>query len=355
MEALFFFSGPDDVKKKSMGGRYARRPRAAFGAMCPGECTQGKTYSNREDETGSTCRVCGGAGWVPDDELAAWKEDPAYARNPSDSYTGFYEQEFVKYVQGEVWRGALPLITLKEFVAQRRAEQNVPPIDANLIREDIRAGDVQLRCPAGCSSGLHTLHYDQDTHFPCTVCAVYKGTGTILASTLARWMSDPQYRDYYQRLGYEKSKMAPYDAWKHERERGSAPKPMPSPSIPVPVPIPETMTPLAPLAPSVPMAPMAQSLPRPPKPPTTMSKLVNWVSGARGHHQRKKTKASDPSLKDLCVMCLDLEKNTAFDQCGHFGFCSKCTEGLQMCPECEKPGKPIRIYNVTRLRAPMER
>jgi hypothetical protein len=338
-----------------MGGRYARRPRAAFGAMCPGGCTQGKTYSYREDETGSTCRVCGGAGWVPGDELAAWKQDPAYERNPSDSYTGFYEQEFLKYVQGEVWRGALPVITLKEFVAQRRAEQNVPPIDAKLIREDIRAGDVQLRCPAGCSGGRHTLHYDQDTHFPCTVCAVYKGTGTILASTLAQWMRDPQYRDYYQGLGDERSKMAPYDVWKHERERGSAPKPMPSPSIPVPVPVPEPMTPLAPLAQSVPMAPMAQSLPRPPKPPTTMRKLVNWVNGARGHDQREKTKASDPSLKDLCVMCLDLEKNTAFYRCGHFGFCSKCAEGLRTCPECGEPGAPILIQNVTRLRAPMGR
>jgi hypothetical protein len=88
----------------------------------------------------------------------------------------------------------------------------------------------------------------------------------------------------------------------------------------------------------VPMAPMAQSLPRPPKPPTTMRKLVNWVSGARGHDQRKKTKASDPSLKALCVMCLDLEKNTAFDKCGHFGFCSKCTEGLSMCPRVRKTG-----------------
>ena len=57
-----------------------------------------------------------------------------------------------------------------------------------------------------------------------------------------------------------------------------------------------------------------------------MRKLVNWVSGARGHDQRNKTKAGDPSLKDLCVMCLDLEKNTAFYKCGHFGFCSKCTK-----------------------------
>jgi hypothetical protein len=343
-----------------MGGRYARRPRAAFGAMCPGGCEQGKTYSNREDETGSMCRVCGGAGLVPDDELAAWKEDPAYARKPSgssDSYTGFYEQEFVKYVQGEVGRGALPVITLKEFVAQRRAEQNVPPIDARLIREDISAGDVKLRCPAGCSGGRHPLHYDQDTHFPCAVCAVYKGTGTILASTLAQWMRDPQYREYYQGLGFDKSKMSPYDVWKRERERGSAPKPMPKPSIPVPmapeavVPVPEQAVPMASLAPSAPMA----SLPRPTKPPTTMRKLVNWVSGAGDHDRRKKTKASDPSLKALCVMCLDLEKNTAFDKCGHFGFCSKCTEGRQMCPECGKTGAPIRIYNVTRLSAPMGR
>jgi hypothetical protein len=51
-----------------------------------------------------------------------------------------------------------------------------------------------------------------------------------------------------------------------------------------------------------------------------MSKLVNWASGARGHDKRKKPKASDRSLTALCVMCLDLEKNTAFTPCGHFGF-----------------------------------
>jgi hypothetical protein len=222
-------------------------------------------------------------------------------------------------------------MTLKGFIAQRRDDQKVRPIDAKFIREDIRAADIRLMCPAECSYGHRVIHNDEDTRFKCTVCAQYGGDGTIPAAALAEWMSDPQYRTYYQCLGYAKSEMVPYDVWK----RGTAP------------------------GGPVPMASLA-SLPRPPKAakaPTTMRKLISWVSGAREKPKGPgpSRPVDDPSVASLCAVCLAREKTTAFTPCGHFGFCDTCAAGLYMCPECGAQGTPIRIHNVTRIGAPVER
>lgn len=327
------------MEKRITSTHRGRRPWSSFGAVCPGKCANGKTYINREDESGSTCTVCGGTGMVADDELAAWNQDPAYTRSIGesgpDSYTGFYKKAFVSRVKGEAARGGLEALrpmTLKGFVAQRRADQNVHPIDAKFIREDIRAADIRLRCPAECNGGHHAIRNDEDTRFKCTVCAQYGGSGTIPATALAEWMSDPQYRAYYESLGYVKSQMVPYDAWK----RGTAPVPVVA---------------------SLPKAPKA------PKAPTTMRKLISWVSNTLGPDaRREKPKGpwparpvDDPSVASLCAVCLAREKTTAFTPCGHFGFCDTCAAGLYMCPECGAQGTPIRIHNVARTGAPVER
>jgi hypothetical protein len=355
---------------------------AAFGALCPGGCTHGKTYSHREDETGSTCRVCGGFGSVPDDELAAWKQDPAYMQGRlHGTYTGFYEAAFLTHIKGNVALGILPLITIGEFIAQRRADQGVPPINARFIHSDISAVEMRLRCPAECFDGQSAnRHYEDTTSFPCKMCEPYGGTGTIPAATLARWMSDTQYREYFNGLRYRPGERISHDAW--VRGRGRAPA-APGPSLPPAAP--GTSLPPAAPGPSLPPAAPGPSLPpaaslRPR--PSTMSALVAWARGlgvvtgstsatsvslppapsARPDNRgapiesaRKKTKGaqpeetlvSEPANPKLCVICFDREKNTAFIPCGHFGLCDACALGLRRCPVCRTKGKSNRIYDVS--------
>ena len=324
--------------------------RAAFGARCPGGCSGGRKYNDREDETGRTCGVCGGSGSVPDDELFAWKQDPSYERSIRPgahyprTYIGFYDDAFLTHIKGEVARGNLPPITLREFIAQKRAEQGAPRIDARLIRKDMNAADVRLRCPAECFDGRTLNRNGNDpetsTSSPCTMCAPYEGKGTIPAATLAQWMSDPHYREYHNGLRHREGERISYDAWVRRRGRGSA------------------------TSASLPPAPPT------PGPPSTLGAVVNWMSG-RGRTSptaqpgspdewgaasaRKKPKvaepeeahASEPADPKICVICYERAKNTIFIPCGHLACCDTCAAGLHRCPVCRAIGTKYRVFDVT--------
>jgi hypothetical protein len=57
---------------------------------------QGWILPHHEDRDGDStrCHVCGGSGTIPDDEYAAWMQDPAFVRNLSEytpqNYSDFY-------------------------------------------------------------------------------------------------------------------------------------------------------------------------------------------------------------------------------------------------------------------------
>ena len=53
--------------------------------------------------------------------------------------------------------------------------------------------------------------------------------------------------------------------------------------------------------------------------------------------------ASLPNEK-LCAVCMEYEKQYAFNNCGHKCICKKCKPFINQCPLCRKPGNLILIF-----------
>ena len=178
-----------------------------------------------EDRDGAStrCDVCGGKGEIPEEEYTAWMQDPAFVRDLKErtpsNYSDFYAREYPRFREAEVLAGRMPTMTLAAFVAFRRAEQGAPPIDPRYVRAAQPVGEFRVPCIGGCFNGTTSSYHDQDTSYPCRMCAPHGGRGTIPASTVAEWMRDEGYRAYCART--DPSNREPYAAWSAQAACGA--------------------------------------------------------------------------------------------------------------------------------------
>ena len=295
--------------KKKMG-------RLRFGApKCPNrECSQGRVvhWSDREsDQPASVCRVCGGAGTIPEAEYRAWMQDPAFvaslAAEPRN-YGDFYKAAYRRHMESAALAGRMPTTTLLEFVALRRAEQRVPPINHAFVRAEREGAVLRMRCLAECFDGrVLSVHDQGDTSYPCAMCAPYGGRGTIPASHIAAWMSDPGYRAYCART--PRSDRRSYESWRAQAARE---------------------------------APRARE-------PAREAPRAREPAREAPARQAQPDEAFVPESTRPCIACLANKRARVFVQCGHVCYCGACAQqalnaGLTACPECRTPGPMVPIF-----------
>jgi hypothetical protein len=123
----------------------------------------------------------------------------------------------------EVLQGRLPDTTLAAFIRDLRVRLGIPPIREALLDLSIGRGDLEMPCPFECSGGKYSPYrWDPDVEEACSMCRPYGGKGTIPARELARWMSDPGYRTYYNTTSARKRR--PFYEWSREKREQSEPK-----------------------------------------------------------------------------------------------------------------------------------
>jgi hypothetical protein len=164
-------------------------PKMRFGAKCPNPKCEGGNLSQsrheREDPM-TPCRVCGGRGTIPDAQLEAWRQDPAFSvRSRFESnYTDFYTNEHLEYKKGEVRQGRMPTMTLAGFIDARRRDLRAPALQPSFMPagayDPVR--DFLMECTAGCINGMQVSEHDRD-EWPCQACGK---RGTMLASDILR-------------------------------------------------------------------------------------------------------------------------------------------------------------------------
>jgi hypothetical protein len=354
---------------------------------------QGWILPHHEDRDGDStrCHVCGGSGTIPDDEYAAWMQDPAFVRNLSEytphNYSDFYAHAYLRYRESEVRAGRMPTMTLAEFVAFRRAEQGAPPIDPRYVRAAQPVGEFRVPCIGGCFNGTTSSYHDQDTSYPCRMCAPHGGRGSIPASTVAEWMRDEGYRAYCARTC--SSNRESYATWsaqatreaQRRASRESAARESARESAQR-----EAQRRGAHEAAARESAREARrreileaaaresaresarattaSVPSDPRARAAAAAEARWaaarasrtetsaswetlISQARGSNERGNAPTERDEDESLCVICYTNEKTHLFNNCGHFGYCGQCTATTSRCPMCMTPGRAIRMYRVT--------
>jgi hypothetical protein len=294
-----------------------------------------------EDRDGAStrCDVCGGKGEIPEEEYTAWMQDPAFVRDLKErtpsNYSDFYAREYPRFREAEVLAGRMPTMTLAEFVAFRRIEQEAPPIEPRFVRAAQPVGEFRMRCLAACHNGRIYYPHDQDLSSTCTMCAPHGGKGTIPAATVAEWMRDDGYRAYYVRT--RKSDMMSFSSWSAEAAREALRR--------------QAREARAIEADESSRRAAAGSS-------ASWDKLTSEAHGT-GRTSKEPPRPPRPPLPlpplpplpqdqaDVCVMCLIREQTHLFNPCGHFGYCGPCTAELEWCPECRTRGTAIKVHRLT--------
>jgi hypothetical protein len=331
-----------------------------------------------EDRDGDStrCHVCGGSGTIPDDEHAAWMQDPAFVRNLSEytpqNNSDFCAHAYLRYRESEVRAGRMPTMTLAEFVAFRRADQGAPPIDPRYVRAAQPVGEFRVPCIGGCSNGTTSSYHDQDTSYPCRICAPHRGRGTIPASTVAEWMRDEGYRAYC--ASTSSSNRESYPTWSaqaaREAQRRASRESAARESAreaqmrgaqeaaareaqrrefrDAAAHGPRATAALAsdPRARAAAAAEARWAAARASRTETSAS-WDTLISQAGGSNARGNAPTERDEDESLCVICYTNEKTHLFNNCGHFGYCGQCTATMGRCPMCMTPGRAIRMYRVT--------
>lgn len=193
------------------------RAAPSTGARCPNHvCRDGKV-PGRE-----TCRVCDGRGTISTEEHTAWMQDTGYVDSLRSSYpktySGFCDRERREYIEREALQGRFPSTTLFEFIRDRRRGLRIPEIKEKLIDFSVGRGEIRMKCPRECNYGVYApFWYSPDVDEKCRMCAPFGGTGTIPAKELAAWMSDPEYRTYYNAT--QPQDRVSRAEWQEQRER----------------------------------------------------------------------------------------------------------------------------------------
>ena len=345
----------------------AKRRTTSFGAprRCPNRrCMQGRELPHHQDRDADStvCRVCGGAGTIPEAEYEAWMQDAAYVRDLAElphSYSDFYADAFRRHRESEVLAGRMPTMTLAAFVASRRAAQGAPRIDPAFVRAAEPAREFRVGCLAGCFDGRTSHYHDQDTSYPCEMCAPYGGSGTIPAAIVAEWMRDEGYRAYCARTF--SSSRSTYRAWADAQQRRRANAARGGEAGDAGGAAPFTAFRRMSLAAAARSAERAEAegaerererasagpawaeLTRRARETTTQQQQRPAESSAAA---AKRDRPSDAD-EHLCALCFDREQTHVFAPCGHFGFCGPCTATLHACPQCRAAGSAIRLWRVT--------
>ena len=309
------------------------------------------------------CRVCGGRGTIPDAQLEAWRQDPAFSgRSRFDSnYTDFYTNEHLEYKKGEVRQGRMPTMTLAEFIDARRRDGRAPALHPSFMPAGAYGpvGDFLMECTAGCINGMQVSVHDRD-EWPCQACGK---RGTMLASDIVRRISPARPAASAARPVAAASMPSPpaaAGAWNcgmctlqngpiDERCAACGATPVPASewackqctfingvnSTECDVCYGQRTASSASSASTVSSALSASTASSASSASTSSQWSASSASAASSRADGSNKRKTDDSE---CKVCFDtIETRAALIPCGHAQFCAACATKLRQCPLCQKP------------------
>jgi hypothetical protein len=202
-----------------------------------------------------------------------------------------------------------------------------------------------MRCLAACFDGTTSSYHDQDTSYPCAMCAPFGGKGTMPGATVAEWMRDAGYRAYcartfsaervsYPRWSAQAAARDARDAQRRDAQRAAEAAEAAEAAGAAQARIAQRRRSSGAESGASWSALTSQGPRPPPAAPQAAPLSASGVPGAG-------------ETEALCVICYEREQTHLFNMCGHLGFCGPCVATRSECPICRTPGRAIKVFRVT--------